>query len=175
MQGSAGEPTQPQVPAERKVSFQGGIMNIKSFLSLVLALVSAAPLSAGGKKNQPERGMLERMDAVACGAKQRGLSGLGTLWASVGITHVNSDEKLCPQYLLRTDEMDYEIRPTDLKHASVLPINQEAEFKIKKNLMYLQVPEGTDRKMRAYEVVAMTPANSNSDAQNSPAKSHDRP
>ena len=175
MQGSAGEPTQPQVPAERKVSFQGGIMNIKSFLSLVLALVSAAPLSAGGKKNQPERGMLERMDAVACGAKQRGLSGLGTLWASVGITHVNSDEKLCPQYLLRSDEMDYEIRPTDLKHASVLPINQEAEFKIKKNLMYLQVPEGTDRKMRAYEVVAMTPANSNSDAQNSSAKSHDRP
>ena len=150
-------------------------MNIKSSLTLVLALVSTVPLSAGDKKNQPERGMLERMDAVACGAKQRGLSGLGTLWASVGITHVNSDEKLCPQYLLRTDEMDYEIRPTDLKHASVLPINHEAEFKIKKNLMYLKVPEGTDRKTRAYEVVAMSPANSNGDAQNSSGKSHDRP
>src|SRR5260221_641657 len=130
-------------------------MSIKSSLGLVLVLVSAVPLGAGDKKNQSERGMLERMDAVACGAKQRGLSGLGTLWASVGITHVNSDEKLCPQYLLRTDEMDYEIRPTDLKHATVLPINQEAEFKIKKNLLYLKVPEGTDRKTRAYEVVAM--------------------
>jgi hypothetical protein len=38
---------------------------------------------------------------------------LGALWGSVGITHINSNEKLCPQYLLRTDQMDYEIRPID--------------------------------------------------------------
>ncbi len=51
------------------------------------------------------------MEAVPCGAKQTGLAGLGALWGSAGITHINSNEKLCPQYLLRTDEMDYEIRP----------------------------------------------------------------
>src|SRR5579872_6338128 len=92
------------------------VMNIKSTFVLLLALVAATPLSAHDKKkNDIERGILERMEAVPCGAKQTGLAGLGALWGSVGVTHINSNEKLCPQYLLRTDEMDYEIRPIDLK------------------------------------------------------------
>jgi hypothetical protein len=40
------------------------------------------------------------MEAVPCGAKQKGLSGFE---ASVGITDVHSNEKLCPQYLLRSE------------------------------------------------------------------------
>ena len=104
-----------------------------------------------------DRAMLEKMEAVPCGAKQRGLSGLGSFWASVGITAVNSNEKLCPQYLLRTDDMDYRIRPMNLKHPEVLPIGHEIVFKIKKDRMLLKVPDG-DKKMRAYEVVAMEPA-----------------
>ena len=138
-------------------------MNIKSSVILLFVLVSAVPLSANGKKNQLERGMLEKMEAVPCGAKQRGLAGLGSLWASVGITHVNSDEKLCPQYLLRTDAMDYEIRPVDLKHATILPVGTEGQFKIKKKVISLSTPEGVDRKMRTYEVVAMNPNNSDND------------
>jgi hypothetical protein len=57
--------------------------------------------------------MLESMQAIPCGAKQKGVNGLGSLWASVGVESVNSHEQLCPQYLLRTDEMDYHIRPMD--------------------------------------------------------------
>jgi len=133
-------------------------MNTKNSLILLLVLATAIPLSAG-KKRQTERGMLEKMEAVPCGAKQKGMTGLGTLWASVGITHVNSDEKLCPQYLLRTDEMDYEIRPTNLKHTTILPVGQEGEFKIKKNRMYLTFPDAPDRKTRTYEVVGMNPTN----------------
>ena len=75
-------------------------MNTKLSLFLVLVLIAAIPLSAGNKKKQPDRGMMEKMDAVTCGAKQRGLTGLGSVWASAGVTHANSDEKLCPQYLL---------------------------------------------------------------------------
>ena len=110
--------------------------------------------------------MLETMEAVPCGAKEKGLTGLGTLWASAGITHVNSDEKLCPQYLLRSDEMEYHIRPMDLKHAVVLPVGQEIEFKIKKDRMFVKVPDG-DRKARSYLIVAMKPANSDGEAQSS--------
>jgi len=129
-------------------------------LAVALTLLAAAPVyAAGKKKNQQERAMLEKMDAVPCGAKQRGLSGLGSFWASVGITAVNSNEKLCPQYLLRTDDMDYRIRPMNLKHPEVLPIGYEIVFKIKKDRMLLKVPDG-DKKMRAYEVVAMEPASS---------------
>jgi hypothetical protein len=135
-------------------------MNAKTSLIIGLVLVSALPLAANDKKKkkQFERGMLEKMEAVPCGAKQRGLSGLGTLWGSAGITHMNSDEKLCPQYLLRTDEMDYEIRPMDIKHAVLLPVGQEGEFKLKDKDILLAMPEGVgDHKTRAYEVVSMTP------------------
>lgn len=130
------------------------------WVALTLALMAALPLAAGGKKNEPQRAMLEKMEAVPCGAKQKGLTGLGSFWASVGVTHVNSDEKLCPEYLLRSDEMDYRIRPTDMKHAVVLPVGHEVTFKIEKNHMLLRVPEG-DKKMRPYEVVSMQPASSN--------------
>jgi hypothetical protein len=135
-------------------------MKIKSALIVLLAVVCAIPLSANDNKRKKDlqRGMLEKMEAVPCGAKQRGLSGLGTLWGSAGITHVNSDEKLCPQYLLRTDQMDYEIRPLDLKHATILPVGTEGEFRIKEKELILTMPEGGDRKTRSYEVVAMSPA-----------------
>ena len=146
-------------------------MNSKRSLILVLVLASAVPLTVNAKKkDQPNRGMLENMDAVACGAKQRGLSGLGTFWGSVGVTHVNSDEKVCPQYLLRTDDMEYEIRPTDNKHPTLLQVGHEAEFKIKNNLIYLKVPDEDDKKMRTYEVVGMRPTNEDSEAHNSASK-----
>src|SRR5580692_6929851 len=125
-------------------------MNVKTSLILLMAIISTAPLSAASKKKDVERGMVEKMDAVPCGAKERGLTGLGSVWASAGITHVNSDEKLCPQYLLRTDEKEYEIRPTDGKHPALLPVGHEGEFKIKNNRMFLTVEDGGDRKTRTY-------------------------
>ncbi len=135
-------------------------MNIKFYvvLTILLALALPGPVAAK-KKKHAERGMLEKMEAVPCGARERGITGLGSVFASAGIEHVNSDEKLCPQYLLRTDEMEYHIRPMDGKHPVVLPVGQEGEFKIKKDRMFLKVPEGPDHKTRAYQVVAMKPVN----------------
>ena len=83
--------------------------------------------------------MLEKMEAVPCGARQRGLSGLGSVWASVGITAVNSSEKLCPQYVLRTDELEYEIRPTDYKHPVVFTIRARRSIQGEKRP---RVPDG---------------------------------
>jgi hypothetical protein len=152
-------------------------MKIRSSVIVLLAIVSAVPLSANNDKKHKDyqRGMLEKMEAVPCGAKQRGLSGLGTLWASAGVTHVNTDEKLCPQYLLRTDKMDYEIRPLDLKHAVLLPVGTEGEFKLKDKDILLTMPEGGDRKTRSYEVVSMNPAPSGEGAESSARPANDRP
>lgn len=133
---------------------------------LITALILAMAIPAGAaekKKKGSDRGMLERMEAVPCGAKQRGLTGLGSIFASVGIEAVGSEEKLCPQYLLRTDDMEYHIRPVDKKHAVLLPVGHEGEFKIKKNYMYLKVPDG-DHKKRAYQVVSMKPLNTGEEA-----------
>jgi hypothetical protein len=146
-------------------------MNAKTALILGLTLAAAMPLNAGGKqRDQPERAMLERMEAVPCGPKEKGVTGLGTVWASAGITHVNSDEKLCPQYLVLSDEMEYHIRPTDTKHPEVLPVGREIEFRIKKDRMFLKVAD-KDEKPQAYQVVAMKPANADpAAAQNASSK-----
>lgn len=150
-------------------------MNTKTGIVLALALASAVPLSAGGeKKKEPERAMLEKMEAVPCGAKEKGLTGLGSLWASAGVTHVDSDEKLCPQYMLRTDEMEYHIRPTDGKHPVILPVGHEVVFKLKKDRMFVKVADG-DQKMRTYQVVSMTPISSASNTPDSSGKTPDKP
>jgi hypothetical protein len=134
-----------------------------AFTALLLLVLSSLAV-AGDKKGQ--RGMLESMQAIPCGAKQKGVNGLGSLWASVGVESVNSHEQLCPQYLLRTDEMDYHIRPMDLKHAVVLPVGHEAQFKIKKDRMLLRIPDG-DKKERSYQVVSMQPPNNDSKVEGS--------
>lgn len=149
-------------------------MKLRSLLVLAIIAATALPAAAGKKKKVEPRGTLERMEAVPCGAKQRGLTGLGTVWASAGITHVNSDEKLCPQYLLRTDDMEYEIRPTDGKHPVVLPVGREATFKIKNDRMSLKVVDG-DGKTRSYKVVAARPMNPDTNAQNTSGSASEKP
>jgi hypothetical protein len=135
-----------------------------AIVTFLLLLVMSS--LAVGKDKKGQRGMLESMQAIPCGAKQKGVNGLGSLWASVGVESVNSHEQLCPQYLLRTDEMDYHIRPMDLKHAVVLPVGHEAQFKIKKDRMLLRIPDG-DKKERSYQVVAMQPPNTDSKVEGS--------
>jgi hypothetical protein len=130
-------------------------MRTEAFVIATLVLALVAPAVAG-KKKQTERGMIEKMEAVPCGAKQKGITGLGSVIASAGIEDVNSEEKLCQQYLLRSDEMEYHIRPMDKKHPVILPVGQEGEFRIDKDRLYLKVSEG-DRKTRPYQVVAMKP------------------
>ncbi len=131
-------------------------MKNKKPLIAMLALLLAVPAFAHDKKKQHDRAMIERMEAVPCGAKEHGMTGLGSIWASVGITSVNSDEKLCPQYLLRTDNMEYHVRPLDHKHPVILPVGKEGEFKVSKDKLDMRIPDG-DRKMRHYQVVAMKP------------------
>jgi hypothetical protein len=139
-------------------------MKVKiSFVVVMLSLALAASSAQGKdkKKKQPQRGMLESMQSVPCGAKERGVTGLGSVFASVGVEHVNSHEQLCPQYLFRTDEMEYHIRPLDTKHAALLPVGHEGEFKIKKDRLFLKVPEG-EKQTRAYQVVSMQPISAES-------------
>ena len=142
-------------------------MQAKNSLIAVLLVVTAFSPIAVGKEKKGQRGMLESMQSVPCGAKERGVTGLGSVFASVGVQHVDSHEQLCPQYLLRTDDMDYHIRPLDTKHAAVLPVGREAEFKIKKDHLFLRVVDGDkkdgDKKSEPYQVVSMQPTNSDKD------------
>jgi hypothetical protein len=130
-------------------------MKAKTLLVMIFVLSFAVP-GFGGDKKHRDRAMIEKMEAVPCGAKERGLTGLGSVFGSVGATHVDSDEKLCPQYMLRTDDMEYHIRPLDHKHPVLLPVGKEGEFKISKDVMEMRIADG-DHKKRRYQVVAMKP------------------
>jgi hypothetical protein len=146
-------------------------MNVRASLIAGLILLGAIPANAGGDKKKTERAMLEKMESVPCGAKEKGVTGLGTMWASAGITHVQNDEKLCPQYMVITDDMEYHIRPTDTKHPVVLPVGHEIVFKIKKDRMILKVADGNQKSM-TYVVVAMKPT-TEPQARDTSAKSND--
>jgi len=128
---------------------------IRNLVNTLLALLLAVPVFGRDKKHDA-RGMIEKMEAVPCGAKERGLNGIGSVFGSVGATHIDSDEKLCPQYLVRTDDMEYHIRPLDHKHPVILPVGKEGEFRISKDVMVMRIPDG-DHKKRRYQVVVMTP------------------
>ena len=137
----------------------------KKIFTTILLLLAVSSISEGkDKKKHVPRGMLESMQSVPCGAKERGLTGLGSVFGSVGVQHVNSHEQLCPQYLFRTDEMDYHIRPVDMKHAVVLPVGHEAQFRIKKNRLVLR-PDGS-KEAREYEVISMEPLNTAANFEN---------
>jgi hypothetical protein len=151
-------------------------MNIKTSLIFMLSLVLAVSTIAESKdkKKRAPRGMVESMQSVPCGAKERGLAGLGSVFGSVGVQHVNSHEQLCTQYLFRTDEMEYHIRPLDTKHAALLPVGHEGEFKIQKDRMYLKAVDG-EKKARPYQVVSMQPLNSESKAAESTTSRAEKP
>ncbi len=143
-------------------------MKGQTLLITMCALALAVPAFARDKKHA-NRAMIEKMEAVPCGAKERGLTGLGSVFASIGATHVDSDEKLCPQYMLRTDDMEYHIRPLDHKHPRILPVGQEGEFKISKDVMEMRIPDG-DHKKRRYQVVAMKPIDHSAGAEETNTK-----
>ena len=148
-------------------------MKAKLLVLGVLMLGISVPVAHAKDKKKTPRGMIESMQALPCGVKQKGLNGLGAVWGSIGVTSVSSNEKLCPQYLFRTDDLEYHIRPTDLKHPVILPIGHEAEFKIKKDRMFLKLPDGNDKKTRTYQVVAMEPTKSANGEESSAYRSRD--
>ncbi len=126
-------------------------MKYRILLTATCAMILAVPGFAKDKKKN--RAMIEKMEAVPCGATEKGLTGLGSVFASVGATHVDSTEKLCPQYLLRTDDMEYHVRPLD-KHPRLLPVGQEGVYRIHKDVLEMSIPDG-DHKRRRYQVVAI--------------------
>jgi hypothetical protein len=96
------------------------------------------------------------MDAVPCGYDEN--SGKSVLGEVIGTdnAHKKTREMLCQEYVLRSDRVIYRIRPRDEKHPVLLPVGEDAEFRLQKDKLYLKVKE-VDEKEREYSVVSMTP------------------
>jgi hypothetical protein len=107
------------------------------YTALVLASILLAATAYGKEPKAYQSGKLLVLDAVSCGPQV-------------------TQELLCQEYVLQTDKVDYRIRPKDAKHAVLLPVGEQAEFRLVKHKMLVRV-QFLDSKDRDYVVVSTTP------------------
>lgn len=107
------------------------------YKSLVLALLLLAATAYAQVPEAYQSGTLLQMDSVSC---------------SVGKTK----DSLCHEYLLQTDKTIYRIRPRHRKKAVLLPVGEQAQFRLQKDKMLVLV-EAIDANEREYVVVSTAP------------------
>jgi hypothetical protein len=132
---------------------EGGFtMKSRVMLGVVL-LVSVAY----AKEPKPRQtGKLMQMESVACGVDENsGKSFAGEL-IGTDSAHKKTHELLCQEYILQSERVIFRIRPRDEKHPVLLPVGEQAQFRLEKDKMILRV-EDLDDKDREYVVVSMTP------------------
>src|SRR5215475_13421087 len=129
---------------------------------LVFAIVLLASMAYGKDAKPRQSGKLLQMESVACGVDEN--SGKSVVGELIGTdsAHKKTHEMLCQEYILQTDKIVFRIRPRDEKHPVLLPVGEQAQFRIQKDKMILRV-EDLDDKDREYNVVSMTPRDSPSE------------
>lgn len=140
-------------------------MRSKLILCIALGVASAA----FAKEPKPyQTGKLLQMDSVPCGTAEKDAQSLAGEMLGTDSGSKKTHELLCQEYVLQTERVIYRIRPRDEKHPALLPIGEQAQFRMQKDKMLLRV-EDLDSKEREYIVVSMTPRSEGSTADGSPA------
>lgn len=122
----------------------------------VMAVVLLASVAYAKEPKPHQGGKLLQMESVACGVDENsGKSLAGEIIGTDG-AHKKTHELLCQEYILQSDKVIYRIRPRDEKHPVLLPVGEQAQFRMEKDKMVLRV-EDLDNKDREYVVVSMTP------------------
>jgi hypothetical protein len=141
-------------------------MRSKLMLSVMLGLVSAAY----GKDPKPyQTGKLLQMDSVQCGMAEKDAQSFAGEMLGTDSSSKKTHELLCQEYVLQAERVIYRIRPRDEKHPVLLPVGEQAQFRLQKDKMLLRV-EDLDGKEREYIVVSMTPRSDSSTADASPSR-----
>ena len=130
-----------------------------------IALLGAVLLlgfTAAQAKDAPsyQSGTLKEMTSVECGFEQKSAKGLVGELVGTDDNHSKTRKTFCQEYVMETNNVVYHIRPREEKHPALLPVGEKAMFRMKKDYMVLKVPEGDDKE-REYDVVAMTPVQTN--------------
>lgn len=141
-------------------------MRSKWMLCVILGLASAAY----GKEPKPyQTGKLVQMDSVQCGTAEKDAQSFAGEMLGTDSGSKKTQELLCQEYVLQSERVIYRIRPRDGKHPVLLPVGEQAQFRLQKNKMLLRV-EGLDSKEREYIVVSMTPRSDSSTADATPLR-----
>jgi hypothetical protein len=128
-------------------------MRSKLALCIVLGLASAA----FAKDPKPyQTGKLLQMDSVPCGTAEKDDHSIAGEVLGTDSGSKKTQQVLCQEYVLQAERVIYHIRPRDAKHPALLPVGDQAQFRMEKDKMMLRV-EDLDNKEREYIVVSMTP------------------
>ena len=127
----------------------------------VMGVVLLASVAYAKEPKPHQSGKLMQMESVACGLDENsGKTFVGEIVGTDG-AHKKTYELLCQEYVLQSDKVIYRIRPRDEKHPVLLPVGEQAQFRMEKDRMILRV-EDLDDKDRQYTVVSMTPRDDSS-------------
>ena len=128
-------------------------MRFKWMFCVALALSCLAY----AKEPKPyQTGKLLQMDSVQCGMSEKDGKSFAGEMLGTDSGSKKTHELLCQEYVLQSDKTIFRIRPRDQKHPILLPVGEQAQFRLEKDKMVLRV-EDLDNKDREYIVVSMTP------------------
>lgn len=132
---------------------------------LVLGLATTA---FAKEPRQYQRGKLLQMNSVPCGTAEKDANSFAGEVLGTDSGSKRTQEVLCQEYVLQAEHVIYHIRPRDEKHPVLLPVGDQAQFRLEKDKMLLRT-EDLDQKEREYVVVSMTPRSDGSSADATPA------
>ena len=127
------------------------------YRSLVLASILLAATAYAKEPKAYQDAKLMQMDSVQCGVAEKDAK-----------KNKKSQDLLCQEYSLQTDHVVYRIRPKDDKHPVLLPIGENAQFRLEKDKMLVRVAQ-FDSKEREFVIVSVKPLGDSS-ADASPAR-----
>jgi hypothetical protein len=118
-------------------------MNFTKHAVVIVALASAtcafAPFASAKSRPDYTDARIVQMESVPCIARDS---------ASQPLT--------CQEYTIETDLVTYRVRPRDEKHAQLLAIGGDAHFRLVKDKLLLEAPDGS-AKEREFTVVSIKP------------------
>jgi hypothetical protein len=136
--------------------------------SWVFCAVLALAIAAYAKEPKHyQSGKLLQMDSVPCGTAEKDAKSFTGEMLGTDSGSKKTQEVLCQEYVLQAERVIYRIRPREEKHPVLLPVGDQAQFRLAKDKMMLRV-EDLDGKEREYLVVSMTPRSDASTADATP-------
>jgi hypothetical protein len=123
--------------------------------ALIVVVMCTAVLNAKNASRN-RLGVLLRMESVPCGVAEA--SGFSKALLGAPTPAPMQDDRLCQEYVLRSEGLYYRIRSRDRKHPVLLPIGEQAQFHLHRDRMLVQV-EDFDSKAYEFSVLAIVPEN----------------
>ena len=130
-------------------------------------LIVFAPLAAAKEHPVYDSAVLLGMQSAKCGVTEGSHKSVTSEILGTDSDKKQATDVLCQEYVLQTDRVIYHIRPSDQKHAILLPIGDSIRFRIHKD-KFLVLDSERDKKERVYTVVSMEPRQQNEVAKNAP-------